>query len=987
MACRLKIDLTKPRWPGWFRPLLKRRCQRIGGGQSILHHLSFLWAVGLSTNLAAQVISINNQSASPVISKTSVDYERDIQPLLAEHCYECHGPTQQESNFRLDVRDRALSTADWGRPAIIPGNATESLLIQFVSGEGKVQMPPEGHSPLTAEQVEQLRNWIDAGADWPDTLAGQADQSLRTDHWAFQPLQHCPVPEIGESSLIHSNIDRFIIHKLNEKGLSISSPASRRTLIRRVYLDMLGLLPTPEEVGSFEQDESPTATESLVDRVLASPHYGERWARHWLDVIRFGESTGFEVNQERPNAFHYRDYVIAALNSDKPYNDFIREQIAGDAFGADEATGFLVGGPYDTVKSPDINLTLMQREDELADYVNTTSTTFLALTVGCARCHNHKFDPILQRDYYALQAIFAGVEHGERKLQSRITADYQHRKQNAEQQLKNIEQRLTALLADAVQPEASISTKNENFSSALLPPPDPGLNAEFFEGRLAKFVRFTVQSANQYEPCIDELEIFRTEDGTNVALASTGAVATSSGDYEGNPKHRLEHVNDGRYGNDFSWIARDASNAWVQIELKNPETVHKIVWARDRHGQFQDRLPVRYRIETSLDGVQWEVAARSSQRMPVDLKFLDWEELAASLPSEKIEAIRRFSEALDDARKTLAALDTEIPTAYVGKFKSAATIFRLHRGDPLAPREEVLPDTLSVMGSLQLKAETPEQDRRRVFAEWIANEENPLTARVIVNRVWHYHFGCGLVATTSDFGRNGGVPSHPELLDWLANEFMQQGWSLKWLHRQILLSATYQQSSFPRDEAMAVDAESRLLWRFPPRRLEAEAIRDCMLQVSGKLNLAAGGRGFLLFNVKKETVHHYSPLEAFHADHFRRMIYMTKIRQEQDDVFGVFDCPDGGQTMANRNRSTTALQALNLLNSPFMIELADSLSQRLRQEAGAESADQIQLAWKLIFCRQADSNELVEATEFVDRQGLEAFCRALLNTNEFLYLN
>jgi hypothetical protein len=338
----------------------------------------------------------------------------------------------------------------------------------------------------------------------------------------------------------------------------------------------------------------------------------------------------------------------------------------------------------------------------------------------------------------------------------------------------------------------------------------------------------------------------------------------------------------------------------------------------------------------------------------------------------------------------LSSTEKKIPLAYVGTFKAAATIHRLHRGDPLAPLEEVMPDTLSVMGTLNLDAMTPEQTRRVKLAEWIAADENPLTARVIVNRVWHYHFGCGLVSTTSDFGKNGEKPSHPELLDWLASEFMANGWSLKWLHRQILLSSTYQQSSFPRAEAMAIDAQSRLLWRFPPRRLEAESLRDGILQASGKLELAPGargGKGFLLFQVKKETVHHYSPLEQFGPEHFRRMIYMTKIRQEQDDVFGSFDCPDGGQTIPKRNQSTTALQSLNLLNSPFMVEQAKFFASRLETEAGQSGENQVRWAWRLLFSREPEPEEMKDAIEFIEQFGLEALCRALLNANEFLYLS
>jgi hypothetical protein len=338
-------------------------------------------------------------------------------------------------------------------------------------------------------------------------------------------------------------------------------------------------------------------------------------------------------------------------------------------------------------------------------------------------------------------------------------------------------------------------------------------------------------------------------------------------------------------------------------------------------------------------------------------------------------------------REQIAEHDKTIPVGYVGTFGKPEPIHLLYRGDPLAPREEVAPDVLSVLGTLDLAVDTDEFERRMALAKWITADSNPLTARVIVNRVWHYHFGRGIVATPSDFGRNGFKPSHPELLDWLAVRFMENGWSLKWLHREILSSSTYQQSSRPRSEALAQDADGRLLWRFPPRRLEAEAIRDCVLQLTGKLNLAAGGPGYLLFEIQRETVHHYFPLEEFGPDQFRRMIYMTKIRQEQDEVFGVFDCPDGGQVIPQRSRSTTALQSLNLLNSKFMIEQAGYLAERLRRQAGDEIGAQVHEAYALAFSRVPNRDEADEARQFVEQFGLEAFCRALLNANEFLFLS
>jgi hypothetical protein len=340
----------------------------------------------------------------------------------------------------------------------------------------------------------------------------------------------------------------------------------------------------------------------------------------------------------------------------------------------------------------------------------------------------------------------------------------------------------------------------------------------------------------------------------------------------------------------------------------------------------------------------------------------------------------------NELRKAAKKIESEIPKAYIGTFKEAEPVHRLYRGEPTSPRELVGPDALSVVSSLGLSNDAPEAERRLALAKWIADDKNPLTPRVIVNRVWHYHFGTGLVSTPSDLGKNGTLPSHPKLLDWLAWNFMQNGWSLKWLHREILGSATYRQSSAPRKDAIAMDADSRWLWRFPPRRLEAEAIRDCVLEATGALQHRGGGPGFLLLEIDHENVHHYFPKKEVGPDEFRRMIYMTKIRQEQDAVFGVFDCPDGGQVIPSRSRSTTPLQALNLLNSDFMLQQAQLLADRAQQSYKGDRATQIKEVFRLAFSREPDSTELSNAKQLADEHGLSAVCRAILNSNEFLFL-
>ncbi len=941
--------------------------------------LSLMLAASFSEFLVAQ-----ESGSASLEPKQPVDYGRDVRPIFAAHCYSCHGPDKQESNFRLDIKSHALGQGDFGELPIVPGDSRQSLLIGYVSGkDADLTMPPaDAGGTLSTDQVDTLRRWINEGADWPDELAGDATRkTMSTDHWSFQPVVDYPPPvvdlETTGSFPLRNGIDQFIASRLALNGIRPSEPADRVSFIRRIYLDMHGLLPTPEQVRAFVNDDSDNAYSNLIGQVLESDHYGERWARHWLDVARFGESTGYEVNRDRANAYFYRDYVIESLNRDKPYRDFVVEQLAGDAVGVDEATGFLVGGAYDIVKSPDINLTLMQREDELADYVNTTSTAFLGLTVGCARCHNHKFDPILQSDYYSLQAVFAGVEHGERQLTSQIPAGVLESLAETESKLEAQENRLAEMRTAF--PVAETTT-------GLLPTVNAKLNTDSFETVEARFLRFTIHQTNQSEPCIDELEVYSTED-INVALASLGCSVKSSGDYPNNTKHKLEHINDGKVGNDFSWISNTQGSGWVQLEF--PEIVHinRVVWGRERNGAFADRLAIGYAISVSTDEKVWHEVSGSRRRLPFLVNGRESEdEFIGRLTGDAAAEATRLVQTIKQLRESISNFQKSIPVGYIGKFKTPPVTRRLYRGDPLSPKEEVVPDILTVLGTLGLQPDEPEQNRRLKLAQWIASDDNPLTARVIVNRVWHYHFGRGIVSTPSDFGKNGAAPTHPELLDWLTERFIEHHWSLKWLHREILSSSTYQQSSRPRTEALSKDADCKWLWRFPLRRLEAEAIRDCVLQLTGKLNSKAGGPGFLLFKIDRENVHHYFPLEEFGPEQFRRMIYMTKIRQEQDEVFGVFDCPDGGQAIPNRNQSTTALQALNMLNSQFVIEQAGFLADRLAAEAGEDTESQILRAYDLAFSRSPNDLEMKDACELANQYGLAAFCRALLNANEFLFV-
>ncbi len=822
-----------------------------------------------------------------------------------------------------------------------------------------------------------------------------ADTNVSKLHWSLRPVVRPTEPKTKHpNARIQNPIDSFVIAKLAEQKLSLSPEADRRVLIRRLYFDLLGLPPSPQEVEGFVADRRKDAYDKLAQRLLDSPRYGECWARHWLDVVRFAETTGFEVNTPRPNAWRYRDYVIGAFNQDKPYDQFVSEQLAGDTMNADEATGFLVGGASDLVKSPDPVLTANQRADELHDMVSTTGSAFLGLTVGCARCHDHKFDPIPQKDYYAIKAVFAGVRHGDRKLNGPET---QRREQEAKE-----EREALARVNDALEPFEALAQIGKVDTNHLRAPVNAQLNVERFAPVAARRLRFTINKTTGSEPCIDELEVFSAATPSrNVALASAGTVATASSVYPNSELHRIDHLNDGQYGNPRSWISNESGQGWAELDFPETVLINKVVWARDREQKYTDRLAVDYRIEVCIETNAWKIVASSADRLAYGATSNLTENYALdSLLKADRDRVRNLlaERARHEARlKELA----DVPMAYAGQFDAQPEpTYRLNRGDPTQPREVVAPGALT---AIPVKDEcdcdsadslTPEQQRRVTLTKWITAPENPLTARVLVNRLWLYHFGEGLVSTPSDFGANGASPTHPELLDWLAAELVNpqcaptaaHPWSIKHIQYLIVTSAAYRQSSEARKEGLVRDANSRFLWRFPPRRLDAEAIRDATLAISGKLDLTMGGPGFSFFEPNENYVRVYNPKQEYGPADWRRTIYGTIVRQRPDGVFGAFDCPDAGQIAPKRARSTTPLQALNLANSRFIMQQSEFFARRLEREAGRDAKAQVRLAFDLAFQRQADSVEVAAAEKFVRDQGLEIFCRTLFNCNEFVYM-
>ena len=908
------------------------------------------------------------------LSAAEVDFARDVRPIFREHCYSCHGEDKQKSGLRLDNRRSAFKGGEAHRPDIIAGNSAESPLLHFVqSGDVEKRMPFKKVA-LSETEIATLKRWIDGGAVWPES-ANDVRLDDPRDHWSYQPLNRSVVPQPKKKDWARGEIDRFILARLEREILPHAPEADRLTWLRRVTFDLTGLPPIPQRVAAFLKDESADAFEKVVDELLASPRYAERYAQHWLDVVRYADTHGFEVNTERANAWPYRDYVIEAFHQDTPYDQFVREQLAGDAFEKDAATGFLVTSavllPGQIGK--DAESKRLARQDELGEIVINTGEAFLGMSVGCARCHDHKFDPISSHDYYSMQAFFAGVDYGSRPLHN----------PDAEKAFAAAMAKRVALDKEFAQlvPKAECGEQR--------PAVNVIENIERFDLVKARRVRLTIVSTcsdNKREPCIDELEIFDT-DGENVALASSGTVAKASGSKTAADRHELRFVNDGQFGNSRSWMGKEIGKGWVEIALKGEHMIDRVVWGRDRLGKLGDRLAIEYRLEVSSadSGDEWIAVADSKDRKPFADKFMESAVDLAALSedarksAEKLAADRRKLEA-----EQMQYADGMMPI-YAGKFKDPEPMFVLHRGDPEQPKDEVSPAVPAIFGELQLDRGATDQQRRLALAEWIADADNPLTARVMANRIWQWHFGIGLVETANDFGEIGVEPSHPELLDWLAAEFIRSGWSMKRMHRLIVLSSTYRQGSRITDEGETRDADVRLLWRFPSRRLEAEAIRDSMLAVSGRLNLTMGGKGYDLFDSRGGTGG-FRPITTFKGEGLRRMIYSYKVRMEREAVFGAFDCPDAGQSQPRRRQSTTPIQALNLFNSRFTIEEADAFANRVKRAVGDQAADQVKRVWQLALHRDPSAEELAESSSLVAEHGLPTLCRVVFNSNEFLFL-
>ncbi|MEO6788535.1 MAG: DUF1553 domain-containing protein [Chthoniobacteraceae bacterium] len=940
----------------------------------------------------------------------SAFFEQKVRPVLVEHCYSCHSAEAKKlkGGLYLDSKAGWQKGGDSGEAVIVPGKPEKSLLIRTIQHLEEDMKKPPKKPKLSDAVIADLVTWVKMGA--PDPRDGVKLEAKRGDKswWSLQPIA---------KHFKHDSIDGFITEKLAEKKFALNPPADPRSLIRRMSYDVIGLPPTPEEAEAFAQayqTDPRNATEALVDRLLASPRYGERWGRHWLDVIRFGESNGFERNFAINDLWPFRDYVIKSFNDDKPFNQFITEHLAGDVIGKDKpevevGSAFLVAGPYDDVGNQDVVAQKNIRAATLDDIITATGSAFLGLTVNCARCHNHKFDPIPTEDYYRLRSAFEGVTHGRR-----VVATAEQRSAHAAA-LKPLNAELARLTREMDALDAAINARAKTAvakTKATRPKIDPHGTDETFAAVEARYLKFVIHSfttdpkGKPQGGKLTEFQVWSAEEKPrNVALASNGTTAAGakSATAEDFPEaYGPQYCIDGKIGE--AWFI--GSPPVLTLTFAKPERIDRITFINARGDRSIDESKVRgstpceYEVQVSLDGQAWQTVATDEGREPWTPAHGIAKARRSVITTEEKAQLSSLQKQIAEVKAQIARIPA-LPEIWAGIYSQPREATFVHKGgDPMKPGDAVVPASLNVLDQVTkpyaLKADAPEGERRLALAKWITGNDNPLTPRVLANRVWQYHFGTGIVDTPSDFGFLGSKPTHPELLDYLASRLIANGWKLKPLHREILLSQTYLQSSAFRADAAKEDKDARLLWRFPPRRLSAEELRDTMLAVAGKLRLEPmGGPGFRLYKFTQNNVCTYFPLDTFGPETYRRAVYHQNARASVVDILNDFDLPDTAFAAPKRTNTTTPLQALTLLNHSFTLDMARALAARIGSGTGFQPAngaagvplsDPVGRAYALAFQRAPSAKERAAAEELIARYGREAFCRALLNANEFIYL-
>ncbi|MFN0076402.1 MAG: DUF1553 domain-containing protein [Prosthecobacter sp.] len=968
----------------------------------------------------------------------AVDFVREVRPIFEKHCYECHSAKKQKNDYRLDIKAIALTGGEDHAPNIIAGKSADSPLFRFVSGaDEKIAMPPK--SKLSSAEIDTLKRWIDEGAVWPEGV-DIAKVEDRLDWWSFKTLTRSDgfQPSAKTTGSRHSlfSIDTFIRAKLDEKGLSPAPTADTRTLIRRLYFDLTGLPPTPEEITKY----TALPYEKLVDDLLASPRYGERWARHWLDLVHYGETHGYDKDKPRMNAWPYRDYVIRAFNNDKPYTRFIEEQIAGDVLypGTTDgitALGFISAGPWDLIGHAEVPETKLDgkiaRHLDRDDMVQNAIGTFCSLTVQCAQCHYHKFDPISQEDYYSLQAVFAGIDRTDvdyypddasmqkfaalqmqkKQLTDEIAALEEPLKKKAGEAYAALSKRIDGAAEKGANPNAK---PDFGFHSAISPTQDAVKWVQVDLGKSVQVERIVLK------PCYDDFgkigggfgfpvrfKIEVSDDPTfktGVTLVWRKHDATFMNDFA-NPG--LKPFETGTAGDDgvtghfvrvtavkLAPRANDYIFALAEMEVYDSKTGPNLAAGRPVTSLDSIEAAPRWRKANLTDGIAPE--SRSDEDKQELIRERDALMLAQAdeATKKKLHAARKQRDALPQLpapQKVYAGAVHYGSGAFKGTHGTPRIIQVLKRGDIKQPAQEVSPGSITQIGKLfglPFKVEgTDESARRAALAKWVTDKNNALTWRSIVNRVWQHHFGKGLVDTANDFGRMGNKPSHPELLDWLALTFRDDlGGSFKKLHKLIVMSETYRQRS---DGLAPSDANNVFLSHQNRRKLDAESIRDSILAVSGKLDLSMGGASFQDFIIEKpqHSPHYeYTLHDPEDPKSWRRSIYRFIVRSQQQPFMTVMDCADPSMRVDKRNESLSPLQALAMMNNGLTVTMAKHFAARVTKEAQDLEA-QTKRAFVLALSREPSADEFTPLLAYAKREGLENTCRVILNLNEFSFVD
>lgn len=985
---------------------------------------------------------------SPLRSEDSsvTHFKQKIAPILERHCLSCHNEADRKGDFSLETREGFLKGGESGQ-AIESEKPEESNLLSLITPNNNQAEMPKDADPLSESDRSLLKQWITSGAPWPEGFHLSPPKVSNIDWWSLKPIIRTATPTPTRSTdreWANNFLDAFIAVKQGAEGVQRTGPVDKRTFIRRVTFDLLGLPPSPEEIREFIADKRDDANERLIDQLLASPRFGERWARHWLDVVHFGETHGYDKDKPRPNAWPYRDYVIRSFNEDKSYRRFVEEQLAGDILypgSVDGVTGlgFISAGPWDFIGHEEVPESKIDgkiaRHLDRDDMVANTINTFCSMTVHCAQCHNHKFDPISQEDYYKLQSVFAAVDRANKPFDSDpAIANKRKALLTKRHDLETARTSIQQMINDAAGPRLveleeqirDAENKKESipqefgYHSQIESSPDVAKSVTIDLGQSLPISRV------QFVACHDDFAgigagfgfppRFRIDASDDPKFESvTHSIIDQTKSDVPNPKLALQDIPvtdmSARYirftATKLAPRQNDYIFALAELRILNGDGVNI---AKGRPVQALDSIeaPPRWSAKNLVDGLYPKPSG--SPDAVRSLKEERSKLLASRVPPELLSKLAATDVQLAATKLSLDGLPPQsvvyAGTVYTGGGAFQGTghqggrprpIFLLPRGDVTKPGPEMTPGAISEVPGIgdhfNLAPNHPEGERRAALAEWIVDSGNPLTWRSIVNRIWQYHFGRGLVATSNDFGRMGQAPSHPELLDALALEVRDNELSLKDLHRLLVTSATYQLAADENQKSAEVDKENRFLWRGQRRRLESEAVRDAILSVSGELDLSMGGPSFQDFVIEHpEHSPHYQYNLADPTDHhlYRRSVYRFLVRSQQQPWMATLDCADPSMLVEKRNETISPLQALALLNNNLMLVMAESFARRLEKETTTtdEAIERaIERAFELAFGRHASEKEKADLSAYANKFGLVNACRLIFNLNEFVFVD